>query len=637
MKSLVLAALCAVAFASGALAQPAPPIPAARDIAYPGVIRLEVDATDVNRRIYRVRETIPVGRPGPMTLLYPQWLPGNHSPTGQLEKLAGLVIEANGRAVPWRRDPLNLYAFHLDVPTGARTLDIRFQFLSPTAPDQGGRVVVSPELLSLQWQAALLYPAGHHARRITVEPSVRLPDGWAFASALDAGGGRTPAPGQAADFRPTPLETLIDSPLYAGRHHRREVLDSGPNPVRLNIFADSPEQLAAKPEHIAAHRALLAEADMVFGRRRYTHYDFLLHLSRRLGGIGLEHLQSSENTTVTNYFTEWDRSAPARSLLPHEYAHSWNGKFMRPAGLSTADYNTPQDARLLWLYEGQTDYWGVVLAARAGLITADQARGEFAAMAAGYTERPGRSWRSVEDTTADPAIAYRRPKAWSSWQRGTDYYEEGALVWLDADTLIRERSNGARSLDDFARRFFGAAPAGAPLQTYGFDDIVRVLNAVEPYDWARFLQARFQTAGAPPPLAGVARGGYRLNYAETPSPYFALGETGSINLTYSLGMALRPDGGVTSVLWDGPAFGQGLSVGAQLVAVNGLAFEPERIRAAVRAAKGGTAPIELLVRNGDHFRTVSIPYAGGLRYPQLQRVDGAPSRLDAILAPAAKR
>jgi predicted metalloprotease with PDZ domain len=480
IRPLLLAALLAAAPAHPAAAQPSGKAPAART-AFPGVIRLEVDVSDTERRVYRVRETIPVPRPGRMTLLYPQWLPGNHSPTGQLEKLAGLVIRGGGQTLQWRRDPTNLYAFHVEVPRGVSALDIEFQFLSPIVTDQGGRIVVSPDLLSLQWQAVVLYPAGYPASAITVQPSVRLPEGFTFATALDRDG---------AAFRPVDLETLIDSPLYAGRYARTIELDVGPAPVRLNIFADSPELLEAKPEHIEAHRRLITQADAVFGRRRFDHYDFLLALTRRLSGIGLEHLRSSENNTVPNYFTEWDRTASARTLLPHEYAHSWNGKAVRPAGIYRPDFNTPIDPRLLWLYEGQTDYWGTVLAARSGLITAEQARADFAGTAAQMAARAGRAWRPLEDTTFDPAIAYRRPKAWGSFQRGTDYYGEGALVWLEADTLIRERSNGQRSLDDFARRFFSGPPVKTDIQTYTFDDIVRTLNAVEPYDWAGFLRAR---------------------------------------------------------------------------------------------------------------------------------------------------
>lgn len=618
---LLIAAALLASVPSAAQERGRSPQTAAR-AAYPGVIRLEVDATDTDRRIYRVRETVPVARAGRMTLLYPQWLPGNHAPTGQLEKLAGLVIRAGGRTLDWRRDTTNLYAFHVDVPRGVSTLEMEFQFLSPIAADQGGRIVVSPDLLSLQWQAVVLYPAGYPASAITVQPSVRLPEGFTFATALERDG---------TAFRPTSLETLIDSPLYAGRYARTVVLDSGPNPVRLNIFADSPELLEAKPEHLEAHRRLISQADAVFGRRRFDHYDFLVGLTRRLSGIGLEHLRSSENNTAATYFTEWDKNAPARTLLPHEYAHSWNGKAVRPAGIYRQDFNTPIDPRLLWLYEGQTDYWGTVLAARSGLITAEQARADLAGTAATMAAREGRSWRALEDTTFDPAIAYRRPKAWTSWQRGTDYYGEGALVWLEADTLIRERSNGQRSLDDFARRFFSGPPVTTDIQTYTFEDIVRTLNAVEPYDWAGFLRDRVEAANAPPPLGGFTRGGYRLAFTETPSAFATASEatSGSTDLTYSLGLTVGREGAVTNVAWEGPAYDAGLAVGSTVVAVNGFTYDADRLRAAVRRK----APVELLVRTGDRFRTLAIPYADGLRYPQLQRVENTPARLDDILRP----
>ncbi|MDP8917194.1 MAG: peptidase M61 [Pseudomonadota bacterium] len=617
--ALLLAAALLAAAPSAAQDRAGKAAPAAR-AAYPGVIRLEVDATDTDRRIYRVRETVPVARAGRLTLLYPQWLPGNHAPTGQLEKLAGLVVRGGGRTLDWRRDPTNLYAFHVEVPRGVSALDLEFQFLTPIAADQGGRVVVSPDLLSLQWQAVVLYPAGYPASAITVQPSVRLPEGFTFATALERDG---------ANFRPVSLETLVDSPLYAGRYARTIELDGGPNPVRLNIFADSPELLEAKPEHLEAHRRLVTQADAVFGRRRFDHYDFLVALTRRLSGIGLEHLRSSENNTAATYFTEWDRNASARTLLPHEYAHSWNGKAVRPAGIYRPDFNTPIDPRLLWLYEGQTDYWGVVLAARSGLITAEQARADLAGNAAQLSNRAGRGWRALEDTTFDPAIAYRRPKAWASWQRGADYYGEGSLVWLEADTLIRERSNGQRSLDDFARRFFSGPPVGADIATYTFEDIVRTLNAVEPYDWAGFLRARVEAADAPAPLGGFARGGYRLAYVETPSSFHTQAEasSGSTDLTYSLGLAVGREGVISSVLWEGPAYDAGLALGSTIVAVNGLAYDADRLRAAVRRK----APVELVVRTGDRFRTVTLAYSGGLRYPQLQRVENTPARLDDIL------
>ena len=640
MKSLVVAAAAWLA-AGAALAQPQPAqvgpriaapaaIAAPRDVPYPGTIRLAVDLTDTDRRIWRVRETIPVTRPGPMTLLYPQWLPGKHGPRGAVDKLAGLTVTAGGRRIEWRRDPVNMYAFHVDVPAGARALDLEFQFLTPTATEQG-RVVVTPEMLNLQPEMVVLYPAGYYASRIPVQMSVTLPDGWKQATALRP----TSTTGSTVAFETVSLETLIDSPMFAGPHYRQVDLDPGARfPVRLHAFGDEPANLEIKPEQLAMHRALVREADALFGVRHFDRYEFLLAASARLGGIGLEHHRSSENQVEPNYFTDWSKSLSDHGLLPHEYAHSWIGKYRRGGDLWQPNYEVPMRNQFLWVYEGADQFFGWVLAARSGMYTQQQALDSLANTAATFEHRVGREWRPLVDTTNDPIFLARRPQAWTAWQRNEDYYSEGLLIWLDADTLIRERSNGARSLDDWARLFFGGDPATAGqwnVKTYDFDEIVRTLNAVEPYDWATFLRSRVE-ARAPAPLAGVARGGYRLVYRETPNAFASAVASGSTNLTYSLGLAANREGRVTSVQWEGPAFDAGLAVGVQLIAVNGLAYSGERLSSAVKTAKGGNRPIELIVKDGDRYRTVAIPYYGGLRYPHLERVDGAPARLDALLA-----
>jgi predicted metalloprotease with PDZ domain len=617
-----------------------PPVAAPRDVAYPGTIRLTVDVTDLDRRIFRVRETIPVAGPGPLTLLYPQWLPGNHAPRGPIDKLGGLTIRANGQLIPWRRDPVEMYAFHVDVPAGVQALELEFQQLTPTETDQG-RVQVTPEIVNLQWEKALIYPAGHFAGRITVEPSVVLPAGWGYGAALDGPNRRTTPAGDVVTFAPTSLETLVDSPMFAGRHYKRVDLDpGGPGrpPVRLNIVADAAENLEIKPEQLRQHQALVAQADRLFGARHFDRYEFLLATSDRLGGIGLEHHRSSENGVDAHYFTDWARSVGDHDLLPHEYVHSWNGKHRRGADLWTPNYNVPMRNSFLWLYEGQTQYWGHVLAARSGLLTKEQGLEYLALYAAQFDNRPGRAWRTLLDTTNGPIVTARRPAAWASWFRTEDYYVEGLLVWLDADTLIRERSGGRKSLDDFARAFFGpseTAPGGrATVRTYTFDDVVAALNAVQPHDWAGFLNERLQSRGPGGPLDGLQRGGYRLVYAEEPTSVHKAAESsgGYVDLTYSLGMLVNKDGKLTGVLWDGPAFKGGLATGVVLVGVNDRTYSPDALKAAVTAAKGGSAPIRLTVRSGDRLRTVSIPYAGGLRYPRLERTSG-PARLDAILTP----
>ena len=607
-----------------------PPTPEPRDVPYPGVITLDVDASDVTRGIFRVREHVPVAAPGPLTLLYPQWLPGKHAPRGAINLLAGIEIRANGELLEWRRDPLNVFAFHVEVPAGVGALDLSFQFVSPTQTNQG-RIAVTREMLNLQWEMVLLYPAGHYASRIRVVPTLKLPNGWSFAAALD---GASTA-GDTTRFAETDLETLVDSPLFAGQYYRRVDLDPGAaRPVRLNLFADRPDLLAATDEQLEAHRRLVQQAYRLFGSQHYDHYDFLLALSDRMGGIGLEHHRSSENGVDGVYFTDWDRAASERDLLPHEMSHSWNGKYRRPADLWTPNYETPMRGSLLWVYEGLTQYYGYVLAARSGLWSPEQTRDALALTAATYQQRVGRAWRSVADTTNDPVLSARRPAPWRSWLRNEDYYSEGLLVWLDADTLIRERTNGRRSLDDFARAFYGGNDGSWVPVTYTFEDVVTALNAVYAHDWATFLRERIDEAGTEPPLNGLARGGYRLVFKEQRSDFQRDAEAYARNadFTYSLGLSFGENGNVTGVQWDGPAFNQGVTVGTQVVAVNGVSFGNETLRRAVTAAKADGTPIELLLKNGDQYRTVAIAYRDGLRYPHLERDPATTDRLAAILA-----
>jgi predicted metalloprotease with PDZ domain len=423
--------------------------------------------------------------------------------------------------------------------------------------------------------------------------------------------------------------------MFAGRYVKRVDLGApGLPPVRLNVFADRAALLEAKTEHLEAHRALVTQAYRLFNSQHYDRYDFLLALSDRMGGIGLEHHRSSENATAPNYFTEWDKVPDTRQLLPHEYAHSWNGKFRRPADLWTASYSEPMRNSLLWIYEGQTQYWGYVLAARAGLLTKEQALDALAVAAANDQLRPGREWKSLQDTTNDPITAMRRPMPSRSWQRSEDYYVEGELVWLDVDTSIRELSDGKRSLDDFARAFFGTKNGQWVPETYDLDAVVEALNAVQPYDWAAFLHERLESHGAAP-LDGIARGGYKLVYSDQPSDYFKKMETRrKINdLTFSLGLVVGRESKLTDVLWGGPAHTAGLTVGTQIIAVDGLAYDGERLKDTVKAAKTNGAAIEFLVKNGDHYGTVHVDYHDGLRYPLLERDANVPARLDQILSP----
>jgi len=628
-----LAAISAQAHAqsTGPAPLPMPPaIDAPQDKPYPGTLKLSVDATDLDRRIFRVRETVPVAGPGPMTLLFPMWLPGNHSASGQLDKLAGLTITANGKRLEWVRDPVAVAAFHVDVPAGVKTLELEFQHLSPTTGDQG-RIVVTQEMLNVQWNSMILYPAGYFSRQIPVEAQVRLPTGWNYGTALEAAS----TAGDTVTFKPVGLDTLVDSPMFAGRYFRKIDLDpGGRSRVTLNLMADEAYQLEMTPAQLQAHRNLVAQADRLYGARHYDHYDMLLALTDRMGGIGLEHQRSSENGSNPRYFADWDKLPTARDLLPHEYTHSWDGKYRRPADLWTANFNVPMRGSLLWVYEGQTQYWGYILAARSGLLTKQEALDAIASTAALYDNRVGRVWRQMSDTTNDPVIAQRRPQGWTSWQRSEDYYSEGQLIWLDADTLIREKTGGAKSLDTFAKAFFGVNDGDWSQLTYKFDDVVSTLNRVVPYDWATFLKTRLDGHGPGAPLDGLTRGGYKLVYTETPTSYFTSAETRrkSADLTYSLGLSVNKDGDLTGVFWEGPAFDAGLTIGQKIVAVNGWAFDQDRLKTAITSAKS-TGVITLIVKAGEHFKTVQLNYKGGLRYPSLERIADRPDRLGDILEP----
>jgi predicted metalloprotease with PDZ domain len=599
-------------------------IPPARDVPWPGVITVSVDASDNTRGIFRVSETIPVAAAGPLTLLYPKWLPGNHSNTGPISQLAGLQFNAAGRSLPWQRDPVDVFAFHIDVPAGTSSVEAQFQFLAPTDVAQG-RIVTTPDMLNLQWNAVALYPAGYYVRQIKVDASVKLPDGWKAATALEV----ATQEGATIHFKQVSFDTLVDSPLFAGANVRVETLAPG---VRLNIVADQPEQLAATEEQIQFHRNLVTQAVKLFGAQHYDHYDLLLALSDRQGGIGLEHHRSSENGVKGGYFTEWKDTPSGRDLLPHEYTHSWNGKFRRPADLWTPDYRTPMQDSLLWVYEGQTQFWGLVLAARSGLNSHEETLGSLASLAARLDTDPGRKWRPLADTTDDPIISYRLPQGWRSWQRLVDYYREGLLIWLDADSLIREQSHGARSLDDFARAFFGVNDRDWGELTYNFDDVVHALNQVQPNDWTAFLHARLDRVSDHAPLDGLARGGYRLVYTDTPTDWFKSNEKARkvTDLSYSGGLVLGKEGEITEVVWDSAAFNAGLTVGAKLIAVNGRALDTDHLKAAIKAKK---SPLSLLVKTGDIYRTIDLNYDGGLRYPKLEKTAAGPSSLDALLAP----
>ncbi|HEY0749064.1 MAG TPA: hypothetical protein VGD63_20335 [Steroidobacteraceae bacterium] len=633
-------AQCAVAAAAAPEAQgpttmaPIVQIPAPKDHAYAGEIQLVVDASDTARRIVHVHETL--SGVGPDTVLfYPKWLPGTHAPEGTIDRLAGIRITARGVPVSWKRDPVDVYAFRLHPTAGTKSVDIDFDYLSPTSAKVGA-LEISADLLLLEWNELVLYPAGYFARQIPVQASLTLPANFQLASALETAS----ADRAVTHFKRTTLETLLDSPVYAGRYASKVDLDPGSAvPVHMDLFADRPELLAAKPEYIEAYRNLVRQAYKLFASHHYNHYDFLYSLSDQIQQNGLEHHQSSEDGSDPESFTKWDKTAFVRDLLPHEFTHSWNGKFRRPADLWTPNYNVPMQDSLLWVYEGQTEYWGQVLAARSGLRTRQQALDQLALTAAHYEIQKGRQWRTLQDTTNDEIINPRRPQSWSDWQRFEDYYDESALIWLDVDTLIRERSKGVRSLDDFARAFFGINDGSFAVVTYTFEDVVKALNAVEPNDWSSFLRQRLDAIAKPAPLDGFKRGGYKLVYTDTPSDYQAVTEDQRkrVDLLNSIGIEIDAkdagaDGTISQVIWDSPAFKAKLIEGAQILAINGIAYSSDVLKDAIREAHGQQKPIELIVKIGDRFMVANLDYHEGLRYPHLERDGAEPASLDNILS-----
>ncbi|HEX5314680.1 MAG TPA: peptidase M61, partial [Gammaproteobacteria bacterium] len=586
------------------------------------------DASDTGQGIFRVRETIPV-QPGELTLLYPKWIPGNHSPSGPIDKLAGLTITAGGKPLAWKRDKYDVYAFRIDVPKGVAKIDLDYQFLSARGGNEGP-IQMTDTMLDLVWSKLALYPAGHYTRDISYRASVKLPQGWQFGTALT----KQSQSGDTVTFEPTTFNTLVDSPLYAGLYYKRLDLDPGSKvPVHMDIFADAPKYLVVTPTQLKKLRALVTQAYLLFDSQHYDHYDFLFSLSDQLSGKGLEHHRSTEVGTMADFFTDWDKRAPGRDLLAHEYTHSWNGKFRRPADLWTPNFNVPMGDSLLWVYEGQTQYWGYVLTARSGMWSQQQYRDALALVAATYDRnRPGFEWRGVQDTTNDLTIAQRAPLPYRSWQMSEEYYSAGQLIWLAADAKIRALTQDKKSLDDFASAFFGVDNGSFVTKTYTFDDVVAALNGVVKYDWEKFLRSRLDAHA--PPLDGIAASGWKLVYSDKESDYqkqLSKVTHRPQNFAFSIGLALNKDGGIYDVRWNGPAFKAGVSAGATLVAVNGHAYKPEVLKDAITAAKSDKAPIELLLKYQDEYRTVPVDYHGGLQYPHLVRIKGTPDYLDQII------
>lgn len=599
-------------------------------------VALTVDASEAPRKLFHARMTFRAA-PGPLTLVYPKWIPGEHGPTGPITDLVGLKFNAGGKALSWRRDPVDMYAFHLDMPSDARELEASLDFLSATsAVGFTSAASATPHLAIVTWNQLVLYPQGANPDELSYRVSLRLPAGWKFGTALPVARGA----GAQIEFAPVSLSTLVDSPLLAGEYFRAIPLDTSRAPVELDLAADSAAALEATPEFIAQMRRLVAEADALFGARHFENYHFLLTLSDHVAHFGLEHHQSNDSRVPERALIEKGLGDLSLSVLPHEFVHSWNGKYRRPAGLATRDFQEPMQGELLWVYEGLTEYLGDVLTARSGLWTPEQYRDNLAEVAASLDHRSGRTWRPLIDTTVAAQLLYNAAAAWASYRRGVDFYDEGELIWLDADTLIRQQTNGKKSLDDFCKLFHGPPSSAPAVKTYTFEDVVATLNQVAPYDWRAFFNARLLTTEPRAPLDGVRRSGWRLVYKDMPNPVLANAESYDrpTEVGYSLGLRVLRDGTIQDVIVGMPAFAAGLGPGMKIVAVNGRGYSPATLREAVRASRNNSrAPLELLVSNEDVLKTYAADYHGGWLEPHLERESASADLLGQIIAPHAQQ
>ena len=601
--------------------------------AFAAPMTLRVDATEAPRKIYHAELNIPA-TPGPMTLFYPKWIPGDHAPTGPINDLAGLRISAAGQPLVWKRDSVELFAFHIDVPPGANSVDVRLDFLSPAENGTNSPVSATSDLAILTWNQLVLYPRGQASDDLEITAQLRLPEGWKFGTALPV----AKTNGSSVEFKTVSLTTLVDSPVLAGRHFRRIDLSPGVAAAHyLDIVADTDDALSAPAEVIDKYRRLVREARALFGATHYIEYHFLLAVSDQIAHFGVEHHASSDDRSRENFLTDPISHLVGTTLIPHEFVHSWNGKYRRPEGLATHDFEEPMKGDLLWVYEGLTEYLGWVLAARSGLISPESNRQFLALSAAGLDNRAGRQWRPLADTAIAAQLLYDARSDWESRRRGVDFYDEGLLMWLEADVSIRKQTRGRKSLDDFCRLFYGP-PSGPPqVKPYAFEDLIETLNSIALYDWKGFFETRLNRTGTDrAPLGGVEAGGYRLAYVEQPSEAQRATEQirPGLSVAYSIGLRLDRDGSIVDVLPEFAAAKAGIGPGMKIVSVNDNRYSRDVLREAIRNTKNG-GPLDLRVANGRSFVTFKLDYHDGEKYPVLQRNGQAPL-LDDIMKPVTR-
>lgn len=634
MRQLLSASLIAVFGIVSAFSQSGPaPFSTVKTSGFSVVETVTVDATDAPRKIFHARMTIPA-KPGDFVLLYPKWIPGEHGPTGPIVDAAGIYFRANGHNLSWHRDAVEMYTYHVEVPQGVTSIEAIIDYLSPVEMPGGFSAGSSAteKLAVLSWNWMVLYPQGRGSDEVGVKASLKLPSNWQWGTALPE---ETSAPGS-VEFGLASLTTLVDSPVIMGQYLKKLPLQNGQLPSHeMDIAADSEAALQMVPAQEKAFDNLVAEAGVLYGARHYRDYHFLLTLSDHVAHFGLEHHESNDSRTGEGYLTDPPQWTLGASLLPHEYTHSWNGKYRRPAGLATPEYETPMKGNLLWVYEGLTEYFGYVLTGRSGLQTPEQWREQIAEIAMTYSHRPGRNWRSLEDTATAAQTLYGASEAFSNYRRSVDYYDEGALIWLEADTIIRQKSDGKKSMDDFAHIFHGGQNTPPEVKTYTFDDVVATLNQVQPYDWRGFLTDRILKVAERAPLGGIENSGWKLVYTDQPNEIAKMREKlgRGVDLTASLGLVLSKDGVVNDAIEDGISAKNGIGPGMKIIAVNGRKYSIELLLAAMRQAQASHAPLEVLVENTEYYKTVSLSYFDGPRNPHLVRDAGKPDLLSDIIRP----
>ncbi len=594
-------------------------------------IALSLDATEAPRKIFHARLTIPAV-PGTLTLYYPKWIPGEHGPTGPIQDLAGLTFTANGQNLKWRRDLVDNWTFHVEVPAGVSSIEAMLDFISPAAGSRGmytGAASATDKMTVVSWNTVLLYPEGWTTDELTYEASLRLPAGWKSATALPVTSPMNT--GGEIKFQPVSLTTLVDSPVISGEYLRVVPLSDNP-PQELDIAADSAAALEAPPEVFEHYKKLTDQAMKLFGGQHFRDYHFLYSLSDHVAHFGLEHHESNDSRSAERALVDPGQRLLAAGLLSHEYVHSWNGKYRRPADLATPDYQKPMQDDLLWVYEGLTSYLGDVLSARSGIRTPEQFRDDVARIAARLDHLPGRTWRNLQDTADGVPAMQGSPSPWESWRRTVDYYDEDVLNWLWVDMIIRQQTHGAKSIDDFCHLFHGGESGPPQVKTYNFDDVVKTLNQVTPYEWSTFWTERLTNHGPGAPLAGLEASGWKLVYDERRSELERAEEgRNGIDAAYSIGLLLHKDGVVVDTIEGMAAAKTGIGPGMKVIAVNGRAFSDESLRDALKEGKISSTPLELLVENADYFHTYRLDYHGGEQYPHLVRDASKPDELSEII------